>query len=75
MEQRMGYKQILTTKLVRKKHQIGFMEGGDFRATTAISLRKMLENVPDEARIDEVLTDDEGGSFCTITFHEEHIDD
>lgn len=69
----MGYKQTLSTKIIRRKHTIDFREGGGFQATRAGDMKKMLTSVPDEARVDEVVTDDEGGTIVEITFHEELI--
>ena len=71
----MGYKKTLSTKITRIKHTIDFTEGGDFRATRVGDLREMLAFVPEDARVDEVVVDDEGGSGVVITFHEEVISD
>ena len=67
----MGYTKTFETKLVRTKHKITFREG--LLGTRALDLMEMLKEVPDEARVDEVV-DDENGNI-SIEFHEEKITD
>jgi hypothetical protein len=57
------YRKRLTTKIIRVKHIIEFNVG-----TQAKYLKKWLEQVPDEATIDEVLD-------TSIEFHEEKLDE
>ncbi|HJR14208.1 MAG TPA: hypothetical protein VJ833_09960 [Rhodanobacteraceae bacterium] len=62
----MGYEKTFETRILRVKHKVSFSVG-----TRAEDLRRMLENVPGDATVDEILDDEEGGG--SVEFHEERI--
>jgi hypothetical protein len=66
MDQRLGYRCTLNTRVVRKRHEIGFAN-----FTTASRLIELLAKVPPSATVSEVLTD-EDDEVSTICFTEEN---
>lgn len=67
MSNKLGYVKILSIKIQRTKHCVGFRIGESVN-----SLIQLLAKVPTYAEVDEVLIDDEG--IITIEFHHEKED-
>ena len=63
-ENKLAYVKTFETKIIRRKHRIGFSERTNVR-----ELINSLELVPEWSIVDKVETDDDG--ITTITFHEE----
>lgn len=62
----MGYTKTFTATIVRTKHKIDFRAG-----TSKTDLLRMLDDVPPDAIVDEVLSEDDG--TASIEFHEEKL--
>ena len=60
------YKKLVTTRIIRTKHQVSFKEEWG-----AASVKRSLSHVPDGASIEEIDCDD---GFVTITFVEDAPD-
>lgn len=61
---KIGYTKTFEMKILRVKHLVVFNMN-----TRKIDLVNMLNDVPDDAVVDEVIEDNEG--FSSIEFHEE----
>lgn len=64
-----GYSMTAEVKILRRKHTVCFRVG-----QTSKSLIEALDNVPDDATVDEVLEDD-GNGVASIEFHEEIVNE
>ncbi len=66
----LGYTQTLETKVIRRKHKVVFRVG-----MKVADFIKVLENVPSDAVVDEVIDDvNEDGGVASIEFHEEKVE-
>lgn len=67
----MGYEKTFETKIIRTKHKVTFSIG-----TRKIDLVESLNNVPNDAVVDEFIGDDSDDSngISYILFHEEKLE-
>ena len=62
----LGYTKTLSIKVERTKHRVGFRVG-----TRVRELLKLLQSVPPDATVDEVICHEGEPDVTTIEFHEE----
>jgi len=64
----LGYTKELEIRLIRTKHKIRFATG-----TTVENIENMLQSVPENSEVDEIIYDEDKPNLISIIFHEEKV--